>query len=65
MGAVALIHQFTIRGTEGRKVAIDMSCAQSVLEEETCTCIVTASESYYVIDDYDVVVDAWLKTRKE
>lgn len=58
-----MIHQFVIRGA-ARKVAIDMSCVQSVLEEETCTCIVTASESYYVADDFDIVIDAWMKSRK-
>lgn len=60
-----MIHQFLIRGGDGRKVAIDMQCTQSVLEEELCTCIVTASESYYVLDDFDIVVDAWIRTRKE
>lgn len=59
-----MIHEFKQRGDE-RRVAVDMSRVEAVLEEESCTCIVTGTDTYYVTQDFNTVLWAWIRTRKE
>lgn len=59
-----MIHEFTQRGSDHR-VVIDMSRVEAVLEDENWTCIVTGTDTYYVTQDFNTVLSAWIRTRKE
>lgn len=50
-----MIHEFKQRGEE-KRVAVDMSRVEAVLEEESCTCIVTGTDTYYVTQDFNTVL---------